>query len=155
MSDDTSRRDFLKNTAVSAAVAGGAGACMCGLSGCGSDTPKAVKTSIRNEDGKIHLDLAKVPELKEVGASVRLTGDGVPTPLVVIRTTQNEYTVVSAKCTHFGRTVDYNHETGILRCVSIGHSQFTLDGKVLKGPAKKPLKCYETTLSKGELIIAT
>ncbi len=154
MDESTSRRSFLKNTAATAAVASGAGTCMCGLSSCAGNTPKADKASVQKKGGKVHLDLTKVPELQQVGASVRLAGGDVPNPIIVMRTKDNEYIALSAKCTHFGRAVEYNHDTGLLRCVSLSHSEFSLDGKVHKSPAKKPLKIYETVLKDDALIIS-
>jgi Rieske Fe-S protein len=154
MKDDASRRDFLKNSVVTAAVAGGAGACVCGLSGCASSSaPKADKASLTAAEGKVLVDLAKVPALAEVGGAVQLAGDGVPGPIIVIRAKTDEYAALSMKCTHFGRPLDYDHASGKLRCVSFGHSEFDLEGKVLKGPAKKPLTVYASALKESVLEI--
>ena len=154
MKDDASRRDFLKSSVVTAAVAGGAGACVCGLSGCASgNAPKADDASLRKADGKLLLDLGSVPALQHVGGSVQLTGDDVPSPLIVVRSKEDEYAVLSMSCTHFGRPVDYDHASGKLRCVSFGHSEFDLEGKVLKGPAKKSLKVYASALKEKTLEI--
>lgn len=154
MKDSRSRRDFLKSTVATAAVAGGAGACMCGLSGCAGNTPEVDKAAIQRKEGKIHLDLAKAPKLEKVGASVRLAGNDIPGPIIVVRADEDEYVALSIKCTHFGRSVEYNHESGVLRCVSFGHSEFDLEGKVVKGPAKNALKTYETALQDGTLLIS-
>ena len=91
MKDDESRRDFLKSTVATAAAAGCAGACVCGLSGCASSsTPKADEGSLRNADGKLLLDLAAVPALQNVGGSAQLTGDGVPGPIIVVRPKEDD-----------------------------------------------------------------
>ena len=154
MKDDASRRDFLKSSVVTAAVAGGAGACVCGLSGCASSTtPKADQASIAVVDGKVLVDLAKVPALQSAGGSVQMSGEGLPGPIIVVRPKEDEYVALSMKCTHFGRPIDYDHASGKLRCISFGHSEFGLDGKVLKGPAKKPLTVYASALKENTLEI--
>jgi len=140
---------------VTAAVAGGAGACVCGLSGCASSkVPKADAASLQHADGKLLLDLGAVPELAKAGGSVQLSGENLPGPIIVIRPKEDEYVALSMKCTHFGRPLDYDHDSGKLRCVSFGHSEFDLDGKVLKGPAKKPLKLYAAALNGNVLEIS-
>ncbi|MCP4639348.1 MAG: Rieske (2Fe-2S) protein [bacterium] len=152
MSDDTSRRDFMRTSLTTAAVAGGAGACMCGLSGCAGNTPKVDDANVKQGDGILTLEVAKIPGLAKVGGSVQMAvGDD---SLIIVRTEEDAYVALSNACTHFGRSVDYNAASGKLVCCSFGHSEFGLDGKVLKGPAKTALKCYETTVKDGKLTIA-
>ncbi len=152
MSNDTSRREFIGKSLTTAAVAGGAGACLCGLSGCAGNTPKVDDANVKRGEGELTLDVANIPELESIGGSIRVKGgEG---SLIVVRTDEEAYTALSNKCTHFGRPVDYDAAGGKLICSSFGHSAFDLEGKVLKGPAKKPLKRYETSLKDGKLVVA-
>ncbi len=153
MSQETSRRSFMKRSAAATAAVGGVTGCMCGLSGCTSKAPKVAKGSVTKADGKVVLELAKIPELGKVGGFVRLKDKGVPEPVLVIHAAENTYATVSAKCTHFGMGLSYVPEKQHVRCGSFGHSTFTLDGKVTQGPAKKHLKVYATALKDGKLEI--
>jgi cytochrome b6-f complex iron-sulfur subunit len=153
MGDSSSRRDFLKGSLAATAVAGGAGACMCGLAGGCSSTPKAAEGSFTIDEGKLVIELAKVAELGAVGGFVTMTAKGLPETIGVVRSGEAEYAALSTKCTHFGMGVAYNHESGQMRCGSFGHSTFALDGKVLGGPAKKPLKTYPAAVQDGVLTI--
>lgn len=151
MDSNSSRRQFMRESLTTAAVAGGAGACMCSLAGCASKTPQINEAYIKRNNGQVVLDLANIPELATVGGAARLsTGK---TSLIVIRTDEEHYAALSNKCTHFGRPVDYDAAAGKLVCSSFSHSAFDLDGTVLKGPAKKALACYETALADGKLTI--
>lgn len=142
----------MRDSLTTAAVASGAGACMCGLSGCASKTPQINETFVKRNNGEVVLDIAKIPELAHSGSSARLTAG--KKSILVIRTGEDTYAALSNKCTHFGRPVEYDAAAGTLVCSSFGHSAFDLSGKVLKGPAKKPLTCYEATLKDGKLTIS-
>jgi len=60
---------------------------------------------------------------------------------------------LSAKCTHAGCTVEWDGRAKIpLRC-PCHESQFAVDGKVLSGPAKAPLKRYAVSVSGAEITL--
>jgi cytochrome b6-f complex iron-sulfur subunit len=51
--------------------------------------------------------------------------------------------VLSSRCTHLGCTVRWDNEEQLLRCPCHG-SRFSDDGKVVKGPAERPLAQHES-----------
>ena len=153
MSDNTTRRRFLKASLATTAVLGGGGACLCGLSICRSKTPKAAAAAVTLAQGTVKFELAKAPELETAGGSVRILHDGLLEPILVARTSEDTYVATSMKCTHFGMPLGYDHASGKLRCASLGHSLFSLDGKVAKGPAEQALKVYPSALKDGVLEI--
>ena len=55
------------------------------------------------------------------------------------------YVVLSAICTHLKCKIDYNAEGGKFKC-PCHKSEFSLDGEVLKKPAKKPLSDFSSLL---------
>lgn len=63
--------------------------------------------------------------------------------VILVRTSARTYRAVSAVCTHQSCEVRFEH--GGIRCPCHG-SSFTLDGKVTRGPAKKPLPIYNVTV---------
>jgi len=72
---------------------------------------------------------------------------------VIINNNDNEINIFSSKCTHLGCKIN-NLEDDKLICPCHG-SQFTLDGKVIKGPANSSLKKlnYKTDLKTKEIVI--
>ena len=66
----------------------------------------------------------------------------------------NSYRAVSAVCTHLGCTVNPDGQGGGgFRCPCHG-SVFDSNGRVLEGPAPKPLKCYSIAQARdGRLVV--
>ena len=61
-----------------------------------------------------------------------------------------EIEAIQLKCTHRGHSV--NVEDAKLHCPLHG-SEFDLDGNVIHGPAKDPLKRYPVTIENGNAVI--
>ena len=70
----------------------------------------------------------------------------------VIKHSPAEITVFSAICPHLGCHYDWSPGTREFACPCHG-SLFSIDGKVLGGPAPRPLDTLPTRLEKGELFI--
>ena len=65
------------------------------------------------------------------------------------------FRALSAVCTHLGCITRFQPDRNIIACPCHG-SQFTLAGDVVAGPAPRPLRWLQMTLSeKGELIVDT
>lgn len=148
---------------VAAIGAAGAGTCVCGLNGGCASFSKVGKTVPIATDAyavdatKLTIDLSQVAALNEVGGSVKIIDANLPTPLIIGRTGESEYAVVSLLCTHRGVEVEYRHQDKQFRCASVGHSKFGTDGALKKGLASKPLRAYTATLDsddKTSLVIA-
>ena len=72
---------------------------------------------------------------------------GIPSAsnqIVVTRMPGNQFYAVSAKCTHRGVAVDPFKRGKGLYCRAHG-SQFDVDGRVVRGPARSALKSYDTS----------
>ena len=55
---------------------------------------------------------------------------------------------VSRKCTHLGCKLNYKEKENVLEC-PCHQSRFSIDGRVLKGPAKKTLELYQAEKKAG------
>lgn len=107
---------------------------------------------------------AKVVELNSlpVGEPVKLTfasqtvsayiHETVLRNVWVIKHSPSEVTVYSPICPHLGCEYTWNPRSNHFECPCHG-SVYTIDGKVLDGPAPRPLDTLPTRLEKGELFI--
>ena len=153
MAKNITRRDFLKLT-------GATGAAML-LTSC---QPKDVTAENRGmwdrllgrpatdlpqienawiyQNNTLALDLAKLPELEELGGAVRIEGEALSDPVLVVLGEDENYYAFKNACTHAGRMIDPLAGTMTLECCSFSQSTFDYEGNVLSGPAKEPLTSY-------------
>lgn len=108
------------------------------------------KKTAKEKVKKVALPISKIKALKEIGGfSIVEVKDKA---LLLVRNKNDTVKVLDATCTHQGCAVEYNRKVGKVACPCHG-SEFSLDGKVLKGPATKPLKLYRSRLSGDRVII--
>lgn len=137
---DQSRRDFLAGCAGCAAAAAALS-----LSGCAAVNP--VPQLDADDRGTVAVD----DLLKSPGDQVKVRLPGVEETVLVWRSTEG-YGAASIVCTHRGSEVHFNAAAGRLDCPSHG-SQFGQDGRVLHGPATRPLVPYHADLDGGRLTL--
>ncbi|GEM_PF-3466825 len=51
------------------------------------------------------------------------------------------------------RAPSYDPKDRRLRCLSLGGSEFELDGRLAEGPAKRPIVSYRARVEAGDLVI--
>lgn len=107
----------------------------------------------RLDGGSLHVRSDQIPELQEPYGAVFLDGRGLEKPVLLVRTEAGPLLAFENHCTHFGRKLDPVPGEPILRCCSVSHATFDLEGNVLSGPAKGPLKTYATREEGGELVV--
>ncbi|HPO14955.1 MAG TPA: Rieske 2Fe-2S domain-containing protein [Candidatus Hydrogenedentes bacterium] len=93
-------------------------------------------------EGKVVVDLSRAPELSKPGSAVRLEGVDLPKRILVVHGDDGEYYAFCNQCGHGGRRLDPVPETNTIQCCSIGKSTYSYEGKVLAGPAKKPVTLF-------------
>ena len=156
---NTNRREFIRK-------AGLATACVCtglaGVKGCSmiggfSRTPEISPDAWLMADGKLVIEPGMADSLKKPGGSGKLTiGDhitGEETRVLVIHHKEGQFKAFADCCTHGCRELNYLHEKKQLDCSSFGKSAFTLNGKVIKGPAENPLQTYSLEKTESKIII--
>jgi cytochrome b6-f complex iron-sulfur subunit len=87
-------------------------------------------------DLTIQLDDVRYKDLLKQGFYVI-----VDNRVVVANVQPNQYVAVSPKCTHEGTTLTYNAGSKTFYC-GLDGSRYDLTGKVVNGPATKPLTVY-------------
>lgn len=75
-------------------------------------------------------------------------------PVLVIRnpTNPNSLTAVNPTCPHRGCKVDWKADQKEFLC-PCHSSKFASDGKLLQGPAQKPLSTYQTKIEAGTILV--
>jgi len=138
-------KQYTRRDALAALGTAGAGTCLCGLgSGCATfskvgATPPIDPAAYVVETGVLRIALPQVPTLSQIGGAVKIIDGRLPAPLIVARTGETDYSVVSLLCTHRNVEVEYRADEHQFRCASLGHSRFGEDGARRRGPARKPL----------------
>jgi cytochrome b6-f complex iron-sulfur subunit len=74
------------------------------------------------------------------------------TPVMVIHHPNKGYIALSRVCTHLGCLVNYDRSVDRLICPCHG-ANFTIEGKVISGPAPTPLARYPVSIKGENLII--
>jgi Rieske Fe-S protein len=111
--------------------------------------PAAV--TIAEDAAVVRLDAA--PELQQKGGSARVVDEALRIDLIVVRRGRRSYAALDTACTHGNAPVAYKPHQQTLQCTCWGRSEFALDGRVVGGPAKRPLRAYPTALSGDTLTI--
>ncbi len=92
---------------------------------------------------------AGVPEEFPVG-SITLNKEQ---KVFIVRAKEGYFYALSAVCTHLGCIANWKSEEGIIACPCHG-SKFDKGGRLLEGPAPRPLPRFSmTTDDQGELIV--
>ena len=91
----------------------------------------------------VALPFSMAPQLEKVGGSVVLEIKGQK--IFLIRDSESTVRATQPLCTHKQFMLEYDSDHRRIACPKHG-SRFSLAGKVLKGPAKKPLRVYPTKL---------
>lgn len=133
------RKEFLKTVMYGTAALGITACIGSCLSGCSDDV-----TAPSNVDFTLDLTLAANAALLTTGGYLVSNG------IIVARTGTNQFTAVSAKCTHEGTQVAWQQSNNRFYCSNHG-ATFTSAGVVTGGPASKNLTQYNTTLTGNSL----
>lgn len=136
-----SRREFLKTTC---AVCGALVAADL-LAGCKTAAEASGSTGYAVSNGVLTVPVSVVSSEGSI-----IEAQGLPRPVFVTKKTDGSYEALLLRCTHMNGKLNRTAEG--FTCVLHG-SRFSLDGKVLKGPAKEPLIRYAVTQEGDKLLI--
>lgn len=94
-------------------------------------------------EGWVEVRLADYPELREPGGSAVVRVPEALLDVVVMHSASGCFTTVWHICSHGDCLVAYMPGESLLECPCHG-SRFGEDGRVLRGPATRPLKTFAT-----------
>jgi Rieske Fe-S protein len=146
----SSRRDFLEKIFAVTVVA------VAGPSVVLGRIVPALSASKGALAGRYRIDLTDpaYAALTQVGGSILLESiAGVTFSVIVTRTAEATFAAVNATCTHQGCTVNEVTPESNNRLVCPCHgSEFTPTGAVVRGPATRALKTYQTFFDGGDIL---
>ncbi len=102
------------------------------------------------EGGRIRLRLSDHPALAQPGGSIKIQPNGAKDPLYVLALPAAEFAVLSPICSHRGCTVDIKGPSLVCPCHG---STYDREGRVLRGPAERPLDRFNARAADGVLEI--
>lgn len=149
MSEDLTRRDFVRRAALGCVA-------VCGLAGCAKNgAPENLgppanfsANAVKNADGTFTVKGVGNLDVGEVRAFTLPDG----APAVLVAPAGGKLIALSAECTHAGCEVAWRADENDFHC-PCHNSKFTIDGKVISGPAKEPLPRYEVKMVGGDAIV--
>lgn len=140
------RREFL----MWVGIGGLASSLPVAIAACSPQAKKAEPSaSSTRPDG--FQSIGNVAELNQKGHISRELAAG---PLLVISNPANSKTLsaVNPTCTHKGCTVEWKAAQKAFVCPCHG-AKYSSDGKVLKGPAEKPLSTYQAKIEGDSILV--
>jgi nitrite reductase/ring-hydroxylating ferredoxin subunit len=117
---------------------------LAGLSPLCCVTPEVPPSSVHFEGLTLVVDLARAPELFRVGSAAAIVDSARDVDILVARTGHEAYAALDRTCTHGGARCAYQHDRRTLRCTSLNHAEYALDGTLLHGRTHGNLRAYET-----------
>lgn len=118
------------------------------IAACSSETTQAESTS--NKGG-----FKPVGTVAQLSKTNQLLNKKSPVGAVlVVRTSSTNLSAVNPTCTHAGCTVNWAAKSQKFVCPCHA-SEFGTDGKVLKGPASKPLKTYKAKIEGNSVLVSS
>ena len=101
------------------------------------------------------VDINNYPTLENINgfAKVKIPHKNYGKPVIIIRDSETQFTILSSICTHQGCEVSNpDLKTKVIFCPCHG-SKFNLNGKVIKGPASRALTSYDYTFDKSTNVL--
>jgi Rieske Fe-S protein len=138
---NTDRRQFLRSSCNFCLLAAG-GFLLSELAAC-SPGSKVLKLPVAGND-------LQVPLTAFSGPLLLVRPSGWYYDIAVRKTEEGPYEALLLQCTHQQNQLVITPQG--YKC-NLHGSQFDENGRVLKGPAERPLKRFDTTLNKDQLII--
>jgi len=74
------------------------------------------------------------------------------TPVILIKTDDNQYKALSAGCTHLDCIVQYKNDTKQIWC-ACHNGIYDLNGRNVSGPPPRPLEEYDVKIINDEIVI--
>ena len=134
-----------------------AGAATAAFSGCaalrgGASHPVLASNQQRLEGNQLRIPVAAVADMHPGDVRELKPGEGYPDLLLLAPAQGGDWRTITAHCTHRGCVVGWNAAANEWDCPCHG-SKFAADGRVVSGPAEKPLSAPPTRVDGDDVVI--
>lgn len=147
------RRKFLVKTSSIIGIGLFAGTFSAFLASC--EKSATMPTSPPATSGTTDVSLASNPELQNVNGFKKITfqGKNENMPVIFIRKSNTDFTVLSSKCGHQGCEVNNpDIAKGRIDCLCHG-SGYDLNGNILNGPTTRALQSFASTFDSNKNVL--
>jgi Rieske Fe-S protein len=120
--------------------------------GCRLFGSRKADVKVEQDTGTIRLSPEQSSQLLRDEGSLLVQSPGVTGKILAVHARDGRLYAVNSVCTHMGCDVLYDKDLGHIRCPCHG-SQYGLDGRNIKGPAKRPLASYKIYVTDGRVVI--
>lgn len=105
-------------------------------------------------DGVLSINLAREPQLRHVGQPRTIVDPGRKLNILVVQHRKDQWAALDRTCTHGGAMCAYQQRSHTLRCTSLNHAEYSLEGKLLNGRTHGNLRAYSVLPRAGTLEIS-
>ena len=151
------RRNFIKKSSFAACACVGASALSL-LQSCEDNTAYDQDTDNDGDnDIQLSVDISQDPHrnLEVVGGTSVLGPNEIDSKgLLLVRTSEDDFKVLSRRCTHSSYSVNDFNSQGLAMCSSGHGGGFNANGNVVSGPPSASLSSYSSSFSNNILIIS-
>ena len=151
------RRNFIKKSSVAVCACVGAPALSL-LQSCEDNTAYDQNTNNDiDNDIQLSVDISQEPHrnLEVVGGTSVLGPNEIDSKgLLLVRTSEDDFKVLSRRCTHSSYSVNDFNSQGLAMCSSGHGGGFNANGNVVSGPPSASLSSYSSSFSNNILIIS-
>ena len=150
------RRSFIKKSSFAACACVGVSALGL-LQSCEDSTAYDQNTDNDGDnDIQLSVDISQEPHrnLEVVGGTSVLGPNEIDSKgLLLVRTSEDDFKVLSRRCTHSSYSVNDFNSQGLAMCSSGHGGGFNANGNVVSGPPSASLSSYSSSFSNNILII--
>ena len=151
------RRNFLKKSSFAACACVGVSA-LSFLQSCEDNTAYDQNTDNDGDnDIQLSVDISQDPHrnLEVIGGTSILGPNEIDSRgLLLVRTSENNFRVLSRRCTHSSYSVNDFNSQGLAMCSSGHGGGFNANGNVVSGPQSASLLSYSSSFSNNILVIS-
>ena len=151
------RRNFIKKSSFAACACVGVSALGL-LQSCEDNTAYEQNTDNDGDnDIQLSVDISQDPHrnLEVVGGTSVLGPNEIDSKgLLLVRTSEDNFKVLSRRCTHSSYSVNDFNSQGVALCSSGHGGGFNANGNVVSGPPSASLSSYSSSFSNNILIIS-
>jgi nitrite reductase/ring-hydroxylating ferredoxin subunit len=116
-------------------------------------TPGAQSGSWVIQQGVLRIDLARETGLRRTGEARAVVDLERKLNIIVVQHEKGRWAALDRACTHGGAMCAYQKRSRTLRCTSLNHAEFTLEGRLLHGRTHGDLRRYPVRARGGWLEI--